>query len=213
MVVAVLVVLILIGRGSMGPLLPRYRTVQAAKILQSDLIELRELAINANRETRLKLVYSPGACEDGRAWGGEWLKQIGNASRGSTRWDTLPQDADADGVDDDSSEGHVVISQGGNRQQRHACLRQWSPIAGPSGADNRDALVFTPRGWLRNPSSDFSLNGTLDLTLVNADSVERGSADEIHVQITRAGLVRMTSNRSDEVSVPVGTPMSSTATP
>ncbi len=212
-VLAVIVVLAIIGHGSLGPQLPRFRTVKAAKQLQGDLVELRELAINTNRETRLKLVSSPGSCEDGETWGGEWLKQIGNSSRNSTRWDTLPEDMDEDGVDDDPSLGHIVISKGGNREQRHACLRQWSPLAGPSGAANSDSVVFTPRGWVRNPATDFGSMGSIDLTLVNVDSVQRGSADEIHVQLTRAGLVRMISNRSDEVSVPVGTPMSSTASP
>jgi len=208
---AVIVILAALGYGSMRDQLPRFRTVKAAKELRDDLLALRELSVHTNRETRLVLTGSPGECTDGVTWGGSWELQIGNSSRGSSRWDTLPQDADADGSDDDASEGLVDIGRGGNRQSADACLRQWAELAGPGTGENQDAVVFSPRGWVRNPARDFGSSGYIRLTVVNSDSVRRGSADEVSVMVSRAGMIRLLTNRSDAVVNPVGTAVSSTA--
>jgi len=199
-----------LGYGSVRDQLPRFRTVRAAKQLRGDLMELRELAVNTNRETRLALVSSAGDCTDGRTYGGQWNLQIGNSSRGSSRWDTLPDDSAEDGTDDDMSEGQVDIGKGGNRQSADACLRQWGTLAGPGSGGSQDSVVFSPRGWVRNPASDFGTSGYIALTLVNTDAVLRGSADEISVLISRAGMIRLSTNRVDEVLAPVGTAVSST---
>ncbi|RME28343.1 MAG: hypothetical protein D6798_02635, partial [Deltaproteobacteria bacterium] len=148
-VMAVLVVLGAIGYASLRDQLPRFRTVKAARRLRSDLLDLRELAVRTNRETRLVLTGSGGDCRDGRSWGGSWLLQIGNSSLGSNRWDTLPEDSLDDGSDDDASEGVVDIGPGGNHPMADACLRQWESIAGPGSGDNADSIVFSPRGWVR----------------------------------------------------------------
>lgn len=208
---AVIVVLAALGYGSLRDQLPRFRTVKAAKQLRSDLVELRELSVRANRETRLVLEGSPGSCADGVAWGGSWSKQIGNSSRGSDRWDVLPDDSLEDGSDDDQSEGRIDIGADGNRRSADACLRQWEPLSGPGGGDTADSIVFSPRGWVRNPARDFGSTGYISLTMVNAESVRKGSTDEVTVLVSRAGMVRLSSNRTDEVISRVGTAASSTA--
>lgn len=210
-VLGVLAVLAGLGYASMRDQLPRFRTVKAAKQLKGDLLDMRELAVHANRETRLVLQESAGDCTDGQSWGGRWILQIGNSSLGSTSWDTLPEDSLTDGSDDDSSDGVIDIGPDGNRATRHACLRQWGALAGPGGGDSGDAIVFSPRGWVRNPAADFGTNGYIALTLVNADSVARGSADEVSVLVTRAGMVRLASNRGDELGPVVGTTASTRA--
>ncbi len=210
-VMAVLIVLAAIGYSSMRDQLPRFRTVKAAKHLRGDLLDLRELAVRSNRETRLLLTGSGGDCTDGRTWGGSWLLQIGNSSLGSTRWDTLPDDSLEDGTDDDSSEGVVDIGPGGNEAAADACLRQWSSIVGPGAGDNVDSIVFSPRGWVRNPAGDFGSSGYVTLTLVNADAVARGTADEISILVTRAGMIRLANNHGTPVEGSVGTAVSSTA--
>lgn len=202
---AVLVVLAALGYTSMRDQLPRFRTVKAAKQLKADLLDLRELAVQTNRETRLVLRTSPGSCTDGESWGGSWELQIGNSSLGSTTWDTLPEDALEDGSDDQQGEGQVDIGPGGNRASPDACLVQWAALAGPGSGDSRDAIVFSPRGWVRNPAGDFGTSGTIALTMVNADSVARGSADEITVVVTRAGMVRLASNRGQDLGAADGT--------
>lgn len=211
-VMGVLLVLAALGYASMRDQLPRFRTVRAAKELRSDLAELRDLAVQTNRETRLLLVSSAGDCTDGVTWGGSWSKQIGNSSLGSTRWDVLPDDALEDGIDDAQAEGTVDIGEGGSRATADACLRRWATIDGPGGGDNRDAIVFSPRGWARNPAGDFGSSGYIALTFVNADAVRRGASDEVTVLVTRAGMVRLASNRGDDLGPEVGTAVSSTAT-
>lgn len=210
-VLAVIVVLAVLGYGSLRDQLPRFRTVKAGKQLRDDLLELRDLAVNTNRETRLVLESSPGGCTDGEAWGGAWSKQIGNSSRGSDRWDVLPVDSVEDGSDDDQSEGRIDIGPDGNRTAADACLRQWAALAGPGAGDSQDSIVFSPRGWVRNPARDFGSTGYISLTIVNAESVRNGAPDEVSVLISRAGMVRLANNRSDEVISRAGTAASSTA--
>ncbi len=210
-VIGVLAILAALGYSSMRDQLPRFRTVKAAKQLRSDLLDMRELAVRSNREARLVLTSSGGECLDGERWGGSWMLQIGNSSLGSTRWDTLPEDALEDGTDEDDSEGVVDIGPDGNRSAPDACLRQWAAINGPGGGENVDAIVFSPRGWSRNPAEDFGTSGYIALTMVNADAVARGSADEISVLVTRSGMVRLASNRGDDMGPAVGTAVSSTA--
>ena len=86
----------------------------------------------------------------------------------------------------------------GNRKSRGVCLRQWNSLAGP-GSGNGDSIVFSPRGFITNPSSDFSTrSGTIDLTFVNLDSVHRGVVDEVSVRMFRTGAARLESTLGDE---------------
>lgn len=207
---AVLAVMAAIGWSSMRGQLPRFRTVQASKQLKADLIDMRELAVRTNRETRLRLVESGGDCTSGEDWGGIWELQIGNASRGSDRWDTLPEDALEDGSDDDVTEGTISISKGGSRETPDACLEPWGTIRGPGDGANQDSIVFSPRGWVRNPASDFGSSGYIVLRLVNVAGSRGDSPDELSVLVSRAGMIRLSSSRGDEGGA-VGTELGSTA--
>jgi hypothetical protein len=187
-----------IGWGSTRAYLPRFRMITAAKGLKADTMKLRSLAISTGRETRLTLTGTPGTCTDRSAYGGSWALYIGNRSSGSSSWDQLPEDTMADGSDDDMSAGTVDLGEGGNRQARGVCLRQWSSLAGPS-TGNADSVVFSPRGYITNGSSDFSTSdGTIDLTLVNLDAAHRGIADEVSVRLFRTGAARLESTLGDE---------------
>lgn len=210
-VIAVLLVMAAIGWSSMRGQLPRFRAVQASKQLKADLIDLRELAVRSNRETRMRLVESGGDCMDGSDWGGAWELQIGNASRGSTRWDTLPEDALEDGSDDETGLGTISLSEGGNRETSDACLAEWGAIRGPGDGENQDAIVFSPRGWVRNPASDFGSSGYIMLQLVNTEAARQGNADVLSVLVSRAGMVRLSSNRGDDIGGAVGTGLGTTA--
>lgn len=187
-----------IGWGSTRAYIPRFRMITAAKGLKADTMKLRSLAVSTGRETRLTLTGTPGACAETTSYGGSWALSIGNRSSGSNRWDLLPEDSSADGTDDDRSEGAVDLGDGGNRKARGVCLRQWSSLAGP-GAGNADSIVFSPRGFITNPSSDFSsATGTIDLTLVNLDAAHRGVEDEVSVRLFRTGAARLESTLGAE---------------
>lgn len=197
-VLAIIGIVAAIGFGSTRAYIPRFRMITAAKGLKSDVMKLRSLAVSTGRETRLTLTGTPGGCTDTTAYGGSWAMYIGNRSSGSSSWDQLPEDSMVDGSDDDISEGVVDLGDGGNRKARGVCLRQWGGLAGP-GAGNSDSIVFSPRGFITNPSSDFSsTTGTIDLTLVNLEAAHRGIEDEVSVRLFRTGAARLESTLGAE---------------
>lgn len=193
-VLAIIGVMAAVGFGTVQHLIPRFRMIQVARDMDGDIADLRNTAIGQNRETRLLLVDADPSWSDASApSAGRWLLQVGNRSINSTRWDTLPVDAEADGSDDQTAEGTVDISEGSSSEVRGVSLQPWSALAGPN-ANNADAIVFSPRGWVTNPASDFGSDGFITLTLVNKKAMEQGIEDSISLQIARSGLVRMTTS-------------------
>ena len=84
-------------------------------------------------------------------------------------------------------------------------------IHGP-GSGNADSIVFSPRGWLRNPAEDFNAQGYLELVLTNQAAGRKGVNDQVKVLVSRAGMVRMHSTLSHEMGDnPVGLGGSTTA--
>lgn len=209
--IAILGIVALIGWSSMQDQIPRFRMVRAARNLRADLMTLQSLAIQTNREARLRLTGDGGDCADGYDWGGSWELAVGNASTGSTEWDLLPIDAAEDGSDDDTSQSTVDIGEAGGSDEKWVCMKRWDALAGP-GAGNGDAIVFSPRGWVANPASDFNDRGYLEITFVNQAANRRGVEDEVTVMISRAGMVRLVAALSDEDEpAAVGTATGSTA--
>lgn len=207
--VAIFAILTGIGWGLLRGMMPRYRMMNAAKDLSGDVAGLRGLATATNRETRLRLLSAGGDCADTTVWGGSWQMEIGDKSRGSTKWELLPADAQDDGSDDDGSEGLRDLSQGGNDPARDVCLKQWDELVGP-GRDNADSVVFSPQGWVSNPALDFDSSGLIALTLVNQEAARNGATDTVRVVLTRAGLVRLETGGATFTSNPVGTATAST---
>lgn len=207
-VVAVISAIVAIAYGSMRPQLPRYRMIQLAKGLESDLGRLRMTAINANRETRLVLEGHDPDIDDPASYGGAWRLQAGERSSMSTTWEDFPPDEP--GAEHDQSEGPVDFSPTGSRRTKGVGLAEWEEITG-SGTGNANAVVFSPRGWVQNPASDFDAEGYITLRLVNKVALEKGVVDEVHVRIARSGYVRMeTTLGTSQESGPVGTGGSST---
>ncbi len=196
-VLAILVVVAAVGWGTMRSHLPRFRLVRAGKALKGDLMYLRNYAISSSRETRLRFVSTGGDCAgDFDAWGGAWALEVGNRSSASTAWEFLPQDAVEDGTDDDQSEGTVDLGSGPTAS-RNVCLVGWSEIGGP-GSGNADAVVFSPRGRLTNPGSDFSEgSGWIVVDLVNQSAARQGLDDSLQVMVNRVGNVNLVSSLSD----------------
>lgn len=194
-VLALLVVIAAIGFTSMRSHLPRYRLIRAVKAFKSDIVYLRNLSISTSRETRLRLTGTGGDCAaDLEAWGGSWALEIGDRSSASRSWEALPEDAAVDGSDDDQSEGSVDLGPGGGLQSRSTCLEGWSDIEGP-GADNADAIVFSPRGRLANPGTDFvEEGGWIAVTFVNQSAAREGVDDRVEVLVNRVGNVTLASS-------------------
>ena len=196
---SILGIVALIGWGSMQEQLPRFRMVRAARSLKSDLMELRSIAVQSNRETRLRLMEAGGDCSDVEAWGGSWEMAIGNRASASDSWDLLPADAEDDGSDDDQSRAYVDIGGDSTQSEKWVCLEQWQPLTGPS-SHNEDAIVFSPRGWVGNPVNDFNDSGYIEITFANQVATRKGVTDQVTVLISRAGMVRLVSALSNEES-------------
>ncbi len=208
-VLAILLVVGLIGAGSLQPHLPRYRMLSAAKELRADLARLQDLAVRTGRQTRLRL-RPAGSCADPDTWGGAWELAVGDRSRGSARWDLLPEDATADGVDDDASEGTADLGPGGNAQARHVCMEGAAGLIGP-GVGNSDSIVFDPRGFLANPSADLP-DGYIRVRLLNQAAAREGVVDGVEVVVTAAGFVRLVTDLgADPAPAPVGASTASSA--
>ncbi len=210
-VIALFGVLAAIGWGSTRDQMPRYRLIRASKGLKGDLVNLKNLAVLTNRETRLLLISTPGDCEDAEDYGGQWHLQAGDRSRGSDRWEFLPIDTEVEGEDEEQGEGRVDLGEDGNRQQKDVCLESWGDIRGP-GSGNTDSIVFSPRGWLRNPATDFNGSGYMELTLTNQAAADKGVTDKVKILVSRAGMVKMHSTLGHEmIDNPVGIGGSTTA--
>ena len=142
---------------------------------------------------------------------GEYWRALGDQSLGSDSWDYLP--ADADGTDSDQSEGFVDI---GNEESqyyaRHISIDYTSGSLGGPGTGNTNRIVFNPRGFVSNPSDDFSSNGTIDIPFVNKIARAKSEQDDFVVTIARSGMVRVDSTGGDEFSeYSSGTTMSSSS--
>jgi len=210
LVIAIFVVLSAVGFGTTRDQMPRYRLVQASKGLKGDLYMLRNLAVQTGRETRLVLTDAPADCADTEQYGGRWRLEIGDKSRRAGSWEQLPPDAEEDGTDDDTSGGEVDIGDGGNRKARNVCLMDWGSLRGP-GTGNNNAIVFSPRGFVTNPSEDFDGTGHVVVELANQTAARKGVEDQVRVTVARSGLVRLHSTLGKAVTDnPMGTEATST---
>lgn len=195
--VGILGAIIGIGWGSIQDHLPRFRLVRVAKQFRSDLSTMRQIAVQTNRESKVKLLSNAGNCTDVNLWGGSWELSIGDQALGSRMWDLLPEDSAEDGRDDDQSLAvqylaNTAVGGAGAIAGMDVCFQQWSRLTGPSyGANNQDSVVFSPRGWLRNPPADFNSRGYMEFLFVNQEAQRQGVFDAVRVQVTRAGMIRL----------------------
>lgn len=209
-VIAIIAILAVLGWGSMGSYIPRYRMVAAAKELRGDLLSQRNLALSANRQTRVRFTSSGDDCSDGETYGGSWVLEIGDKSRGSTQWDVLPPDLERTGTDADQSLGVRDYGPDGARRSSDVCLHRWSELKGP-GTGNSDSVVFGPRGWSENPAEDFDSRGYLVFTFSNQDATQRGQSDQVSVTVNRAGLAKMETPTQSAERATVGARVTSTS--
>jgi prepilin-type N-terminal cleavage/methylation domain-containing protein len=212
-VFAILGIIAGLGWSNMSNFFPRFHTNQAATSLKTDLMVLRKMAVESNRETRLRFISHGGSCSASSVGGGSWEMSIGDKSIGSTSWDLLPEDTVEDNVDDDQALALRTINRNSNSSATNVCLENWGAIQGPAinSANNKDAIVFSPRGWLRNPSGDFSQNGFIEIVLHNLEALRGQLVHKVTVQIASSGMVRIYSYETDYNQNQVGVSTSSSA--
>ena len=196
-VVAIISILTAMGMYTSRNLLPRYRTRDAAMTFASHVELCKSIAVRANKECSILMVDFDSSLTDLDANEGVYWIGIGNKSLNSDSWDYLPIDTVNDSVDEASQEGVIDIGDSeGSHYARRVGLKEWSAISGP-GSDNADRIVFSPRGFVRNPASDFSDEGYIDITFVNKVVRTEGMVEDFTVSISRAGMARVDSNRRD----------------
>lgn len=205
---AIVVIVAAIGISSLQTELARYHLLQAARLLHSDLNLLKAEAIASNREMRLKFVAADETLDPDLPQVGAWLLQAGNRSSASTHWDTLPID---DGDDVTDAAGTHDLSEEGNESTNHVSLAPWPTLLGPApGTSNVDAVVFSPRGFLENPSGDF-VGGYITVSFVNKEALGRGVDERVSVKVSRGGMARIETGASSTLPAnPVGTAEAST---
>ena len=199
-----------IGWGTMQEYLPRFRLVRIAKHFRSELISMRQIAVQTNRETRFHLLaHSGGNCSDPTQWGGAWEMSVGDQVMGSTTWDLLPEDSMEDGTDDEQGDAVVSFFAGGTHSGKDVCFQDWGSLTGPFSGNNRDSIVFSPRGWLRNPSADFNTYGYMEFHFYNQEATRSGIFDAVKVQVSRAGMIRLLRAPMPHNFNPIGTSVTS----
>lgn len=184
--VALLSVVVAVGAWAAQARIGQYRLMSAARLFQSDVESLRALAVAENRESRLVFAESDAALDPSAPQVGTWLLQVGNQSTGSTAWDTLPVD---DGAPD-GSEGERSLDPGGSEARSGISLAPPPPLTGP-GLGNADAIVFSPRGFVSNPVSDF-VDGFISLGFVNKRGTPvDGALPRVTLRVARTGLAHI----------------------
>jgi prepilin-type N-terminal cleavage/methylation domain-containing protein len=206
-VVAIVGILAAVAGTMLTNTLPSWRTRRAAKEFSAALNRCRQLAISQGVEYRVRLAAFDTAIDDpSSASTGAYYIERGNAPTGSTSWDILPWDMDGSGTQ--SGEGTVVLTEGGEDALKGVSILQWPTISGIDGDD----IVFSPRGILENPASDFDSDGYLGVTFVNKRARTTGGQDEWTVLVARGGFTRLDPNRAESVGASSGTSDASTWT-
>ena len=182
-VVAIFSILAVVGFGSTRDTLPRYRTYSAAEQFAGNVATCRIAAIRSGYECRILMSdydSKPGTLTADNT--GEYYLQLGNKSIQSDEFDTLPTTLM-------EVHGHFSLAEGSTNYKRNVSIMDWGTINGTSGAGS-DSIVFSPRGFVANPSSDFT-DGYITIRFVNKVAYKDGISDIYKVQISRSGMTRI----------------------
>lgn len=197
---AIISILTAWGMWASQDLIPRWRTRAAAQEFSARVQKCRMLAIRSGVECRVMLVDYDTSLDDLEVANvGEYQLSLGNKYSNSDVWDLLPPDSYQDGSDDDQSEGTFDISPSGNDPKRRVSIADWGDgtLGGP-GTGNNNAVVFGARGYVVNPSSDFSGEGNITVTFVNKLARSRGLNEDFIVYISRSGMIRLDTTQNEQ---------------
>jgi prepilin-type N-terminal cleavage/methylation domain-containing protein len=197
---AIISVLTAWGMWASQDLIPRWRTRAAAQEFSARVQKCRMLAIRSGVECRVLLVDYDTSLDDLEVENvGEYQLSLGNKYSNSDTWDLLPPDSYQDGSDDDQSEANFDISPNGNDPKRRVSIADWGDgtLGGP-GTGNSNAIVFDARGYVSNPSSDFSGEGNITVTFVNKLARSRGLQEDFIVLIGRSGMIRLDNSQNEQ---------------
>jgi len=182
-VVAIFSILAVTGFGMTRNTMPRYRAKRGAEQFAANVSTCRMAAIRSGKECRILMSDyddKPATITTGNA--GVYYIQIGNNNIQSDEFDTLPTSLM-------EVHGTWDISEDSTNYLRNVSIMQWDTINGTTGAGS-NSIVFSPRGFIANPSSDFS-SGYITIKFVNKLAYSDGINDIYKVQIARSGMTRI----------------------
>ena len=195
-VVAIIGIMSTISAWQMRDALSSYRTREAAMLFAKNVDKMRMMALKNNRETRICLdTYDESPTNIEVANAAKYIMYIGDKSLQSANWDILPEDYKDDLSDDDQTTGTIDHSSSGKHYLKHVSLQDWgSDISGPY-VSNDSCIVFSPRGYVLNPATDFNAQGFLEVTFVNKLALHNSETDNNIVMIARSGMTRIDNSK------------------
>lgn len=178
-------------------LLPDVRTREAAREFAKNIDYMRMTALRNNRETRICMdTYDSSPASITSANQGKYILYVGNKSTNSSSWDKMPGDLYDNSTDDDSSQAVIDISKAGQQHKIKVSIGDWGSSIGGPFTGNKDCIVFSPRGWVLNPASDFNSQGFIEITFVNKITRSSGINHDYIVMIARSGMTRIDNQKA-----------------
>jgi prepilin-type N-terminal cleavage/methylation domain-containing protein len=195
-VVAIIGIMSTISVWQMRDYLSHYRGKEAALTFAKNIDRMRMIALKNNRESRICMdTYDSSPTDIQVANSGKYILSIGDKSLQSTNWDVLPEDYQGDLSDDDQTTGTYDHSSSGKHYLKHISIGDWgSAIAGPYFG-NGDCIVFSPRGYVLNPATDFNSQGFIEIKFINKLALDNGETDTNIVMIARSGMTRIDNSK------------------
>lgn len=191
-VVAIIGILSALAGWQVQTMVPKFRSKAAALEFAKYIDVCRNLAIRTNRECKISIVESDASPASlSSANKGKYTISLGDASWNSASWDLLPEDTFADSTDDDQSQGTIDISSSGQNKQNKVSIVYTSGDIGGPRTGLTDSLVFAPRGFLLNPSTDFNSTGYIEMSFANKEALSEGVNDVFVVMVSRMGMTRL----------------------
>ena len=191
-VVAVIGIFSALAGWQVQSMVPKFRSKAAAVEFAKYVDMCRNLSIRTNRECKLELLTWDSAPSSIASTNyGSYSIAVGNASVNSTTWDILPVDTYSDSSDDDQTMGIIDLGQSGQQKQNKVSIRYTQGDIGGPRTGLTDSLVFAPRGYLQNPTTDFNATGYIEVEFVNKQALSEGINDVFVVMVSRMGMTRL----------------------
>ena len=189
-VVAIIGILSGIAAWTAHRLFPKYRSKAAAMEFAKYVDMCRMYAIRTNRECRVAILDSDSSPASLGSNTGKYSIALGDASINSTTWDLLPEDTFSDASDDQQHHGIIDLSTGQHIQHDVSIVYTTGDIGGPR-TGLTDSIVFSPKGYILNPSTDFNSEGYIEISFASKVALNEGVNDVYVVMITKFGMTRL----------------------
>lgn len=197
-VLAIIAIMAGMAAGSLMPLLPSWRTREAANEFASAIGLARQRAMAEGVQYRVRVEATDEEAGTDTPSIGGWSIAAANPADSAAAWDVLP--LEDGGVDDIQGDGMRIISKGVDDALPGVSIL---PLAEPVPTDN--ALIFDSRGFLANGIDELNTNGTIAVVFINKPAALEGKPDDWTVCISRSGMVRASSSRNPTCSGVFGT--------